>query len=125
MEQSEEKSIEQLIDDFELECERINDRIYDFRIALDTFLDRLSDTSDALSKMPDNALNKVVSFGFVPGVKVRFSSKDGVKEYAFVGYDCYGHMTFQTGDGKRIGADIGSVAQKLDNFELITEDKDR
>ena len=123
MEQSEGKSIEQLIDEFELECGRISDRICDFRIALDTFLDRFSDTSDALSKIPDNALNKVVSFGFVPGVKVRFSSKDGVKEYAFVGYDCYGHMAFQTGDGKRIGTTIAFVAKSLDRFELIIEGK--
>ncbi|MBR4222228.1 MAG: hypothetical protein IKR81_13795 [Victivallales bacterium] len=86
-EEKEPKSIEQLKDDFDTQCERVYDRIYDFKEELDTFLDNLHDTLDKLYETPDDALNKVVSFGFVPGAKFRIDQKDGVKEYTFVGYD--------------------------------------
>lgn len=117
------KSIEQLKDDFDTQCRRVYDRICDFKEELDMFLDKLQNTLDRLYETPDDALNKVVSFGFVPGAKFRIDQKDGVKEYTFVGYDNYEHMTFQASDGKRIGATITFVAKSLDRFELIIEGK--
>ena len=119
------KSIEQLKDDFDTQCERVYDRIYDFHAELDTFLEKLHDILDGFSEIPNDALNKVISFGFVPGAKVRVSQKDGVKELNFVGYDFFGHMTFHASDGKRIGSPITFVAKNLDRFELINEEKQR
>lgn len=119
------KTFDTLKDDFETSAYQIRDNICDFINDLNELLDRFDEAESALGEVPNDDLNKLITWGFVPGAKAQLTLDGKATAYTFVGYCDCNRMQFRSeDDGREIYGRIKSTAATLDKWTLLPkEDK--
>lgn len=119
------KTFETLKDDFEISAYKIRDNIYDFINDLNELLDRFDEAQSVLGEVLNDDLNKLITWGFVPGAKVQLTLDGKAAAYTFVGYCDCNRMQFRSEDyGRDIYSRIKATAANLDKWTLLPkEDK--
>lgn len=118
----EEKDVKELKDKI---CEAVgglNDTVYNMHEALDRYDESIANAMRLLNTVPNETLNSLLRWGFVPGAKVQM---DGKVLYQFDGFSEGMRMVFHMLDangqphGDEILADMENVYKHLDKFRRV------
>ena len=108
------ETLAEAIDDMESRTWRIQD-------ALDNFRERLEEARGALDQLPAEDLNELITFGFIPGAKVKCNGF----EFQFMGYTETGRMDFRDINGNSKFTDIAVCRKMLDRFTFLKDNEEK
>lgn len=115
------EELETLKESIERAIENVASRIWDLEDILDKFEDRMDEARDALNDLPEEDLNELITFGFIPGAKVKCNGF----EFQFVGYTQTGRMEFRDVNGNSKFTDIAVCRKMLDRFTIPKDNEEK
>lgn len=113
------ENFKHLLDKLEASEDNVTGCVSDMRDAMEDYIDRLDALLQPFYTMPAEALNTLITWGFVPGAKVHY---DNLKDdLVFVGYTELMRMKFRKPNGEDVSASIEATTKNLEHFTLVCQ----